>query len=138
MYRSRYDVATKTSFYRRLQDVVNWTSSRRRKSDFFKTSWRRCKSDVFKMSQIRRLQDDVNQTSSRREKSSKSLKKMFFEKNNRDIWLSVILRFRKIVLLHKIINKTRLTKKQENSAHRFRDNYITDHIVKFLQDTIEP
>ena len=49
-----------------------------------------------------------------------------------------MLRFRKIVLLHKIINETRLTKKQENSAQRFGDNYVTDHLVKFLQDRIKP
>ena len=35
---------------------------------------------------------------------------------------SVILRFRKTVLHNEIINKTRSTKKQENSAHRFGDN----------------
>ena len=29
----RYDVATETLFYRRLQDVVDRTSSKRRKSD---------------------------------------------------------------------------------------------------------
>ena len=51
---------------------------------------------------------------------------------------NLILRFQKIVLLHKIINKTRLTKKQENSAHRFGENYLTDHLVKFLQDRVKP
>ena len=50
----------------------------------------------------------------------------------------MILRFRKIVLLNKIINKTRFTKKQENSAHRFGENYLTDHLVKFLQNKIKP
>ena len=50
----------------------------------------------------------------------------------------MILRFRKIALLHKIINKTRLKKKQENSAHRFEENYLTDHLVKFLLDRIKP
>ena len=35
-------------------------------------------------------------------------------------------------------NKTRLTKNQENSAHRFVDNYLTNHLAKFLQDRIKP
>ena len=55
-----------------------------------------------------------------------------------DIKLSVYLRFQKIVPLHKIINKTRLTKKQQNSAHCFGDNYLTDHLVKFQQDRVKP
>ena len=50
----------------------------------------------------------------------------------------MILKFRKIVLQNKIINKTRSTKKQENSAHRIGDNYLTNHLVKFLQDSIKP
>ena len=45
-----------------------------------------------------------------------------------------MLRFRKIVL-H---NKTRSTKNQENFAHLFGDNYLTNHLVKFLQDKIKP
>ena len=36
--RRRYDVATQMLFYRRLQDVINHTFSRRRKWDIFKTS----------------------------------------------------------------------------------------------------
>ena len=48
------------------------------------------------------------------------------------------LRFRKIVLHNKIINKTRSTKNQENSMHRFGDNYLTNHLVKFLQVRIKP
>ena len=64
---------------------------------------------------------------------------IFFEINaSPDIQLSVILRFRKIVLLHKIINKIRSTKKQENSVHSLEDNYLTNHLVKFLQDRIKP
>ena len=95
-----------------------------------------------------------------REKSSKSLKKNFFEKKkkkffqlictdktyktvcgrffkineSRDINLSAIFRFQKIVLHHNIINKTRSTKIQENSAHHFGDNYLTNHFITFLQD----
>ena len=95
------------------------------------------------------------------EKSSKSLKKMFFKKKSiqlicadiifktecrnlfeingsQDISILMILQFWKIVLLHKIINKISLTKKQENSAHCFGDNYLTDHLIKFLQDRIKP
>ena len=69
----------------------------------------------------------------------KTVRGNFFEINgSRDIQLSVILRFRKIVLLHEIINKIRLTEKQENSAHSLEDNYLTNHLVKFLQDRIKP
>ena len=46
----------------------------------------------------------------------------------------MILRFRKIVCRSKIINKTRSTKSPENTARRFRDNHLTNHLVKFLQD----
>ena len=68
----------------------------------------------------------------------KTVRGNFFEINgSRDIQLSVILRFRKIVLLHKIINKIRLTKKQENPAHSLED-LKTIISVKFLQDRIKP
>ena len=63
----------------------------------------------------------------------------FFKINgSRDIWVSVILRSRKIALHNKIINKTRSTKYQENSAHGFVDNYLTNHLAKFQQDRIKP
>ena len=42
------------------------------------------------------------------------------------------------VLHNKIINKTRSAKNQENFAHRFGDNYLTNHLVKFQQDRIKP
>ena len=63
-----------------------------------------------------------------------------FFKNN---WVSRYLTFtdfgfQKTVPRHKIINKTRSTKNQENSAHCFGDNYLTNHPVKFLQDRINP
>ena len=29
-------------------------------------------------------------------------------------------------------------KNQENSAHRFGGNYLTSHLMKFLQDRIKP
>ena len=71
-------------------------------------------------------------------KNSKSLKEKLFKKKNssslflqirptnffkinesRNIKISVIFRFRKIVLHHKIINKTRSTTNQENPARHF-------------------
>ena len=45
----------------------------------------------------------------------------------------MILEFPKIVLHNKISNKTWSTKNQENSAHRFEDNCLKNHLVKFLQ-----
>ena len=63
----------------------------------------------------------------------------FFELNgSRDIQLSVISQFRKLVLLHKIIHKTRLTEKKENSAKLFGGSHLTYHLKKFLQDRIKP
>ena len=96
-----------------------------------------------------------------REKSSKSLKEIFFEKKNlpsylyrfdlpNDVrkiflykWVSRHLTFGdfsvpKIVLLRKTIHKTRSIKNQENSVHRFGDNDLTNHLVKFVQDRIKP
>ena len=49
----------------------------------------------------------------------------------------MILRFWKIALHNKIISKTQSTKNQENSAHRFGDNYLTNNQAKFLQDRIK-
>ena len=37
-----------------------------------------------------------------------------------------------------VINKTRTTKYEENSASRFGNNYLANHLVKFLQDRIKP
>ena len=31
-----------------------------------------------------------------------------------------------------------LTINQENSAHHFGDNYLTNHLIKYLQDKIKP
>ena len=58
-------------------------------------------------------------------------------------WISRYLSFGDLKVLkncssQKIIHKTRLIKNQENSAHRFGDNYLTNHLVKFLQDSIKP
>ena len=35
-------------------------------------------------------------------------------------------------------NRTRSTKNHEHSAHRFEENYLTNHLVKFLQDRLNP
>ena len=42
-----------------------------------------------------------------------------------------------MVLHDKTINKTWLTKNQENSANSFVDNYLTNHLAKLLQDRIK-
>ena len=104
---------------------------------------------------------DPNQWFSNCEKGYQSLKKIFFEKKNLPTylcrydlqnavrkfflnkWVSRYLSFgdfkvRKIALHNKTINKTRLTNYQENSADRFVNNYLTNHLAKFLQDRIKP
>ena len=71
--------------------------------------------------------------------SSKRCANFFFLINrSRDIEVLVILRFGKMVRYNKIINKTRSTKNQENSAHHFVDDYLTNFLAKFLQDRIKP
>ena len=71
-------------------------------------------------------------------KTYKTVCKHFLKINgSRDIQLSLIFWLWKTGLHHKIINKNRSTKNQENSAHRFGDNYLTNHLVKFLQDGIK-
>ena len=63
----------------------------------------------------------------------------FFKINGSwDIYLSLIFWFQKTVLHHKIINKTWLTKYWENSTQCFGDNYLTDHLLKSLQEWIKP
>ena len=47
----------------------------------------------------------------------------------------MILRFQKIVLHNKVINKNRSTKNQEDSTHRFGYNYLTNQ-AKPLHDGI--
>ena len=66
------------------------------------------------------------------------VRKTFVKNGFQGIYVFVILRFWKIVLHNEIIHKTRSTKNQENSAHCFGDNYLTNHLVKFLQDRIKP
>ena len=41
----------------------------------------------------------------------------------------------KIVLPNKIINRTKTKKGQGNSSHRFGDNYLENHLLKFPQNT---
>ena len=43
-----------------------------------------------------------------------------------------------MALHNRIISKTRSTKYQEKSAHHFVDNYVTNHLAKFLRDRIKP
>ena len=54
--------------------------------------------------------------------------KYFPHNGSRDISVSVILRFWKMGLQNKIINKTWSTKNQENSKH----NYLTNHLSESL------
>ena len=49
----------------------------------------------------------------------------------------MILRFQKTVLHNKTINKTRTAKNTENSAHSFGENYLTNHLARFLQNRIK-
>ena len=50
----------------------------------------------------------------------------------------VIPRFSKIVLRNKIIDKTQKPKNQENYTQNLGENYLTNHLYKFLQDRIKP
>ena len=43
-----------------------------------------------------------------------------------------------MVLHNKIISKTRSIKNQENSAHRFVDNYLTNHHANFCKIGLNP
>ena len=70
--------------------------------------------------------------------SSKRCVEFFKINGSWDIYVSVILRSPKIVLYNKIVNETWSTKNQKNSAHCFADNYLSNHLVKFLQDRIKP
>ena len=44
----------------------------------------------------------------------------------------------KITLHNEMTNKTLTRKDQENSAHCFGDNYLANHLAKFLQYRIKP
>ena len=69
--------------------------------------------------------------------SSKRCAEFFKKINGSQDNVSAILRSREMVL-DNTINKTRLTKSQENSAHRFVGNYLANNFAKFLQDRIKP
>ena len=43
-----------------------------------------------------------------------------------------------MVFHNKTFNKTWSTKNQENSAHPFVDNYLTNYLTEFLQGRIKP
>ena len=49
----------------------------------------------------------------------------------------MILWFRKLFSTRKLLTKSERNE-PENSSHRFGDNYLTDHLVKFLQGRIKP
>ena len=71
--------------------------------------------------------------------SSKQCAEFFFKINGSwDCYISMILRFWKMLLHNKVINEIRSIKNQENSAHRFVDNYLANHLAKFLQEKIQP
>ena len=57
---------------------------------------------------------------------------------SQDIELLVILRLRKSIRWNVIINKTPMTKNQENFTHPFEDNYLTNHHTKILQNRSKP
>ena len=66
------------------------------------------------------------------------MRKFFWNK-----WVSRYLTFGDFMVLKNCsspwnVNKTRLTKKQQKPAHRFRSDYLTDHLVKFLQHKLNP
>ena len=63
---------------------------------------------------------------------------IFKTNQSRDIWTFGDFTFQKLVLSNKIINKIRTTKNLENSTHCFRENYLANLFVKFLQDRIKP
>ena len=39
---------------------------------------------------------------------------------------------------NRIIKETQMANSQKNSARRFGENYLTNHLAKFLQDRIKP
>ena len=46
----------------------------------------------------------------------------------------LISQFRKFILHNKVIYKIGTTQSQENSAQRFGENYLINHLAKFMQD----
>ena len=71
--------------------------------------------------------------------SSKQCAEIFFL----DKWVTSNLSFGDFKVLkncssQKTINKNWSTKNQENSTHRFGDDYPINHLIKFRQDRIKP
>ena len=71
--------------------------------------------------------------------SSKQCAEIFFF----DKWVTSNLSFGDFKVLkncssQKTINKNWSTKNQENSTHRFGDDYPINHLIKFRQDRIKP
>ena len=63
----------------------------------------------------------------------------FFEINvSQDILTFWDFTVSKFAFHNKIINKTSTTKTQENSAHHFGEKHLANHLVKFLQDSLNP
>ena len=48
-----------------------------------------------------------------------------------------ILHFQKIFRYNKISNKMLTAKNQAGSTHCFGENYLTNHLAKFLQDRVK-
>ena len=53
-------------------------------------------------------------------------------------WFSRYLNFGDFKIPKIVLHNFWESRNQENSAHCFGDNYLTDHLVKFLQDRIKP
>ena len=45
---------------------------------------------------------------------------------------------KKLILIVKLLIKLDRQKIKKNSAHCFGDNYLTNHVIKFLQDRFKP
>ena len=54
------------------------------------------------------------------------------------ISLLVIYRSEMLFFIRKLLIITRTTKNQENSVNRLGENYFTNHLAKFLQDSLKP
>ena len=65
---------------------------------------------------------------------------LLFRKDLRQLAGLQFLRFygsKKLFFTNKVIDKTRTTQNQENFEHRFGENYLTNHLAKFLRDRIK-
>ena len=64
--------------------------------------------------------------------------KIFKINGFRDIFSFRYVMVSKFAIHNKIISKTGMIKNQENFAHYFGDKYLTNHLVKSLQDRVKP